>query len=545
MRRILCGIFFVSCVSLVCAADSKVSSCEVPYKVLFNNDSTNVQTCISPYHPENKQIDVNMFVASVHELDGHGVDAYMIQPGTGWVAWWKSKLYPIEEQHKWFKEHYGIEGDNQFDSILLSGKDFLGAMIEQCHKDKMAAFISLRMNDAHHLEHTLDPQPWLVGVISRFYAEHYHMRLGESKKWCDNILDWGYPEVREHKLKLIKELCETYDIEGFELDFMRAASSYFNLDKTTSSERIAIINDFIHKVRQILDETTKDKKHRFLCVRIPAYTACYDSFGIDLPSMVENGVEMVNASAHYFTDQGTDFQQIVRSVPKTAVYLEMCHATCMGQAAKNSKYRYDNWTFRRTTPEQYYTTAHLAYTHGAKGVSLFNFVYYRQHGTGDGRGPFNEPPFEAIDRLADKEWLKSQPQHYFLGWQQPEIAPIEARDFIQLPKIINRKYPVRLVFNMAPPAKGWNGIGKLKIQTEEALKDKSKYKASLNGTPLKPCEDVSEPYPNPYSPLLGTNETLCAWYVPADVMRKGENTLSLRSEIDESAKILFVDIAVK
>ena len=47
-------------------------------------------------------------------------------------------------------------------------------------------------------------------------------------------------------------------------------------------------------------------------------------------------------------------------------------------------------------------------------MSLFNFVYYRDHGV-PGRGPFNEPPFHVLKHLADPEWLAREPQWYFLA----------------------------------------------------------------------------------------------------------------------------------
>ena len=86
--------------------------------------------------------------------------------------------------------------------------------------------------------------------------------------------------------------------------------------------------------------------------------------------------------------QGRRAADFRRLVPEAAVYAEMGHATWTGPKLGPGG---DSANFRRTTPEQFQTTAHLACTRGGDGVSLFNFAYYREHG-GPGRGPFSEPP---------------------------------------------------------------------------------------------------------------------------------------------------------
>ena len=52
--------------------------------------------------------------------------------------------------------------------------------------------------------------------------------------------NWAIPEVRGYKFAFIEELCENYDLDGFELDFLRIYS-FFQLDKTTGRQRREII----------------------------------------------------------------------------------------------------------------------------------------------------------------------------------------------------------------------------------------------------------------------------------------------------------------
>ena len=80
-----------------------------PYRVLFSNDTTNILTCKSPYNEHGcmgidpqtgKQsfrscsFDATKLEATVDETASIGVDVHMLQPGLGWVPWWKSRHYP-------------------------------------------------------------------------------------------------------------------------------------------------------------------------------------------------------------------------------------------------------------------------------------------------------------------------------------------------------------------------------------------------------------------------------------------------------------------
>ena len=89
------------------------------------------------------------------------------------------------------------------------------------------------MNDAHHVEnvHTSGNTKGLHS-ISRFYAENPQWWLGPDPK---SMLNWAVPEVRDHMFALIAEQCRGYDLDGFEMDFLRHPS-FFRLNETTPEQ---------------------------------------------------------------------------------------------------------------------------------------------------------------------------------------------------------------------------------------------------------------------------------------------------------------------
>jgi len=201
--------------------------------------------------------------------------------------------------------------------------------------------------------------------------------------------------------------------------------------------------------------------------------------------------------------------------------------------------RSSGFVFRRATPEQYATTAHLAYARGADGVSLFNFAYYREHGA-SGRGPFHEPPFAVLPRLADRTALARQPQHWFLaqGWAYPF-----AREAM-LPRVLAPGQMTDFTFDLAPPEGGWKKDARLRVQTLQPLSD-ARLAVKFNEVALTPTDDVSEPFPNPYPPMLGTPETLAAWTVPAALLRAGTNRVQVTSSAEAAVEIGFLDLAAR
>jgi hypothetical protein len=516
-----------------------------PFQILYSNDTTNILTCVSPYHREGEPFRPEMLAGTVDETAGTGVEVHLLQPGLGRVFLWQSQIYPPAEHYRWLKETYGLDPD-EYGKYLLAGGDIVKDFIARCRRQGIVPFISMRQNDGHGL-HLVDvgPEdavcPGMSGItISRSYHEHPEWRLGtpptDRGGW---VWNFAIPEVRADRLAQVRELCENYDLDGFELDFMRHPA-YFRLAETTSQQRADIMADYVGQVRSILDRTARPGQHRWLCVRVPAFLKTYDTLGIDPRRWAEAGVEMFNLSHYFFTEQNGDYEQIKQMLPGAAVYLEMTHTTRVGPRIRSetTETKLDTFSYRRTTDNQFYTAAHLAYARGFDGISAFNFVYYREHGEGE-RGPFNEPPFKVLNHLGDPKWLARQPQHYILSevWNEP---PLDR----PLPKTLAPGEAATFTLNLAAPAGGWQGTGRLRVQAKEDLGD-SCWQARLDGLLLVETSDRSEPYANPYPPLRGTVGQHRAWAVPVGLLKEGQNVLevTLLNGI-AAAEIIFVDLAV-
>ena len=511
-----------------------------PFRNIYSNDTTNLENCTSPYRKQGESYRPHFLREAVKEVSGLA-DAHFIQLAHGRVPWYQSKFYPFNEHLKWWSEYFEVPYEDLLNlkginGYVRDGGDVLADFIEACREFGQAAFVSLRLNDGHHVE-WCGTKNHVRGIhsVCRFMMEHKeYMFGGDLKSWGNRCQNWIYPEVTAYMLELITEQCENYDIDGFELDFMRHPHMY-DVNATTFQERQRITEQFIKNVRAVLDRTERGDKHRYLCVRVPSKIEMWDELGLLPENMEKLGVEMVNVSTHYYTDQWTDFKEFTTRMPNLAVYFEACHCTYQGKVLKEGCY--DNDTFRRASESEIYTTAYMAHKAGAQGMSYFNFVYYREHGV-EGRGPFNEPPFEVLRNAKDVDFISNAPQHFFIakGWEHK--SQLRGRSF-------GPAKEHRFEIYMAEPPGKWNDDFRFRIIARDDLGDR-KFTLRFNEVEAYPCEDISEPYveDNKYPPLHATVETARAWRVSREAVKEGKNHFILTFTSKETSNILidYIDI---
>lgn len=519
---------------------------KAPYRILYSNDLTNILGCPTPDKPAYVPFREDMLRRSVAETAGTGVNVHMLQPGLGWVPLWSSRVAPISE-HLAYLRRAGRKPADSLETYVANGGDVIKVFVDECRARKLVPFISMRMNDMHHVmrgNSAIEPAQREKAMAEfQFFADHPEWRMGDShpSKSLRQAFDWANPPVREYRMALLREICENYEIDGLELDFMRAYA-YFNPARTPVAERRTIMAEFVHGVRQLLDRTARNGKHRWLCVRIPGYPAAYDEAGIDLKSWCDGGVDMVNVSGHYFTDQQLEIAAIRRQLPPhVALYAEMQFVTALGTAPVVAvPGGMAKVIHRRTTDAQFNTTAALAYARGADGVSLFNFQYYRgtynKHDV-DGRGV--EPPFGVLAHLGDCQGLASQPQNFFLGyqWDTPHRPD---RPFYLNPSHADQAQT--LTFDLISPPGGWSQDGRLRIQGRNSLGERQ-WKTVFNGVELRPTANTAEFPPSPYDTAIGKPDDYRAWIIPAKLLQAGPNRVDLTLTHGGTVQLFYADIA--
>lgn len=508
-----------------------------PPRVLFSNDTTNITSCISPWREPKIGFTDEYLRQTIREASG--ADAHLLQPGLGWIPWWKSERYSAREHYEDFLKPLGVTRPHAFGRYLLAGGDLVETLTDECRKQEVLPFVSYRLNDGHHTRKLADAlkQGKPDQTMSRFYWENYErFRIGDDfTSWDQSVFDWRHAGARDHIAGLIEELCASHDFAGLELDFLRHWSR-FSPDHTGEEERREITTAFVKRIRRALDRKTFAGKRRWLGARVPARLDLHRDQGIDLdPLTREAGVDFVNLSYSYFTMQDDAVARARAIVPEeTAVYVEMTHTTLTGKALAGS----GTQPYLRTTDAQFHTTAHLAYEQGATGVSFFNFAYYRQHSLPE-LGPFHEPPFHVLKQVADRDFVARQPHWYFLseGRRDPVLG-----DEKQLPALIQRNASQRFTL-LAAPTEHHRTDGLLRFRSPEDISDR-KIEAKLNGQALKRTPFVAKPIDHPYDVWLGAPGEFACFHVPRDLVKPGKNEIDFLLTGGIRVKLQYLDLAL-
>ncbi len=528
------------------------------WRVIYNNDGTNILNCASPYNTLGQRVLTEEKVrASVREAAVAGVGAQLLSPGTSWVPWWPSRVVPLAQHVQWFESRYGVKpasGELQF---LLDGGDIIGAFIDECHKHKVAALVSFRANDGHLIENAFAKKVkgQYAGHLSQFYAQHPQFRRSQSpaQDWGERVHNWAIPEARAYKEALLAELIQTYpQLDGVEIDFQRHPQ-YFP-DDMPANERVAVMVDFLKKARAQLDLAAQktDGKHRSLGVRVPKWPenshpklGSWETVGFDAAAWAAAGVDFFNLSTNYSTD--LDFSSIAQvraGAPEAAIYAELTHTPLTWDFSTQKNKYSSTVAYRRATKEVLETTAREAYARGADGVSIFNFAYYRAFGGNlDLRGPFDEPPFEALSALADLSALEKLPVCYF-------YRKGVGRAF----KPNKKTAPAKLTLDITP-AQG-NGAATLRLlllthaelthheRDKPQTVDHGTWKVSVNGQVLspQPAAEAQVP-PIPFKAGNANPQQYQFFALPPGVLKQGENEILVEAQaIAQDMYLRWLDI---
>ena len=167
-------------------------------------------------------------------------------------------------------------------SIYKAGCDYPKRMIDGARRNKLKAWISLRMNDGHNPEWPDHPGH------STFWKSHPEWRLAYG-------LDYEQPEVREHYMKLVREVCSRYDLDGLELDYLRFWL-YFRAGR--EHEGVKLMTAFVEEAREATRGAAKRLGHPVgLAVRVPTTPWIARRHGLDAVAWAKAGlVDMVIAS---------------------------------------------------------------------------------------------------------------------------------------------------------------------------------------------------------------------------------------------------------
>jgi len=246
-------------------------------------------------------------------------------------------------------------------AMLRQGKDPFGLFLNLLRETGREVFISYRMNDAHHGG---DPDSPFISDFSRDHPEHWvvpHSVIPGSRHGMDACLDYSHPEVREYILATIRELVETYDFDGLELDWMRFPRHLSGSPEQVWEKR-HFITEFTAAVREVLDNSGRKI---LLSARIPTNLAGCRKLGLDIAECTRQDlVDFVILAPFLRADYVMPIGEIRAAMGDDVVPIYADTMMVNGTVYHN--------------PESLRAVALSLFDCGADGISVFNWPCWRE-----------------------------------------------------------------------------------------------------------------------------------------------------------------------
>jgi hypothetical protein len=193
--------------------------------------------------------------------------------------------------------------------------------------------------------------------------------------------------------------------------------------------------------------------------------------------------------------------------------------------------------------------ANTAWNRDVDGLSLFNVIYTRPGNRPDGQvhgGTYNpgDPPWDVFKKLTDIQWLKKQPQHYWINWWWK--TGYHGRQF-QLPVTFKNHDEHTFKLDIVPPEPTVKE-GCLRLMTTEGTPGLG-WEVWINGNKLAVTKNVSEPFEDPYGGYMGDPVQYYAFKVKPEFVKNGQNDIRVRLADGPLAEeftteIMYIDFAL-
>ena len=285
------------------------------------------------------------------------------------------------------------------------GEDPFGMFLDHLRQAGKEVFVTYRMNDVHGAD---DPDhPGTAEFKKRhpdFVVDAEAVQRGGGN-WMAHCLDYARPEVREYILSSLSDMAGRYDVDGFQLDWMRFPRHLSGRPGDEIWAKRDALTEFIASVRRMLDDLGADRGRRIsLAVRVPTWPEGCRALGADVAEWGRRNLMDFITPAPFLS---CDFK-----IPVEAFRTMLSENPIPIYAGTDL-----NHSGRCHTPESYRAWASSMYDQGADGLNVFNFPCWTEY--------LGEQPYDWIADLDDPEQLRDRPALYTLIGNYHRVPQID------------------------------------------------------------------------------------------------------------------------
>ena len=392
-------------------------------------------------------------------------------------------------------------------ALKRAGTDVMHVVADQARRRGVEVVASVRMSDTHHRQ----PDPDNPGV-PRILLDHPEYAIRRRDGIAETALDYSHEPVRAHRLAILTELAEGYDIDGLELDFVRWGKHFA---REEAPFKTAVMTEFVGQVRSALDAAAarRGRDRLTLGVQVPASPCLCLLAGLDPRAWLERDW------LDYLIQ--CDFNCTDPQMP-TAAFADMCrdrrctHHVRMGNMMAGRWTARPHFADRKTafkgtrgysgmllTVAEARGAAANAYGFGADGIGYWNIccnmgeVHKPESHPGVSRAEFQEDILRWAETVArpDRVWAGPRVYHFLPIYKGEGLLtrnyPVSAQrigpmgETIQIVVFSPETRGMRQVYRflMADGRDGGRLAGSMRFPILSAVLE-DRFEFDLNGVPI-------------------------------------------------------------
>lgn len=290
--------------------------------------------------------------------------------------------------------------------LAQRGLDHPQIWVDRCRHHQIEGWLTMRMNDCHH-----NPAPTAFWHSSLWQERpDLHRAAYRDEGWFETAFDYGKPEVVAHHMALLRELCERYDVDGIELDWVRWIK---NFRPGGEVEGLRILNDFMREARTLTKSAAKRLGHPVkLGVRLPTRVQDCVAWGYDLYTWAKEGLVDQIILAPFLSQSCFEFE-----IPLwKALFGDKVKIIAQSDNAMHT------WPDAGPITQVHdykllWGSAAAAFEEGADGIAIFNECYRVNPG---GRATTEDPTLvrNLLEVTGDSKRLRDWPRRQALSYHQ-------------------------------------------------------------------------------------------------------------------------------
>jgi len=264
-------------------------------------------------------------------------------------------------------------GNNVTGELIRQGTDPLELVVNFCRTSGLEVFYSKRMNDMHDSS----VRAWYHRYVkSRFKWDHPEYLMADPtdrRKWYGwAALNYGRREVRDFVFRFVKDVCDHYDIDGVQLDFLRNPILFKPPTRSgdpAGQKELDLMTGLVRRIRRMTEQVAMRRgRPMLLAVRVPDSVEFCRHVGIDIERWLSEGlVDLLTTTC------------IFRLSPwKVSVDLGHEYGVPVYPCLSDTRHPGEHGRIR-ASGASYRARATNVWSSEADGVYLFN--YYTHHGS--------------------------------------------------------------------------------------------------------------------------------------------------------------------